>query len=194
MKEILLIFFYGTVVLFTIASTLLAGYSLQNKFRLRNVRLNWRAGKMKGYPLFATVFLGLIGTLGSVVYLIGDAANYTIFACYFWIGCMWFVSSYLASKHYITDHGIVKNLNEPSQTIPWFQVMDFVEREGLQGSEFTFTYSEMDKSLTQGYKQLRLFVPVAKRKAFKKVVSLKLKSRFEEESLPKIDLRRIQEE
>lgn len=194
MKEILLIFFYGTVVLFTIASTLLAGYSLQNKFRLRNVRLNWRAGKMRGYPLFATVFLGLIGTLGSVVYMIGDAANYTIFAGYFWIGCMWFVSSYLASKHYITDHGIVKNLNEPSQTIPWFQIMDFVEREGLQGSEFTFTYSEMDKSLTQGYKQLRLFVPVAKRKAFKKVVSLKLKSRFEEESLPKIDLRRIQEE
>ncbi len=194
MKDILLIFFYGTVVLFTIASTLLAGYSLQNKFRLRNVRLNWRAGKMRGYPLFATVFLGLIGALGSIVYFIGDTENYTIFAAYVWIGCMWFVSSYLASKHYITDHGIVKNLNEPSQTIPWFQVMDFVERESLQGSEFTFTYSEMDKSLTQGYKQLRLFVPVTKRKAFKKVVSLKLKSRFEEESLPKIDLRRIQEE
>lgn len=194
MKEILFIFFCGTVILFTVASTILAGYSLQNKFRLRNVRLNWRAGKMKGYPLFATVFLGLIGTLGSIVYLIGDTANYLFFAAYFWIGCMWFVSSYLASKHYITDHGIVKNLNEPSQTIPWFQVLDFVEREGLQGSEFTFTYSEMDKSLTQGYKQLRLFVPVSKRKAFKKVVSLKLKSRFEEESLPEIDLRRIQEE
>lgn len=194
MKEILFIFFCGTVILFTVASTILAGYSLQNKFRLRNVRLNWRAGKMKGYPLFATVFLGLIGTLSSIVYLIGDSANYLFFAAYFWIGCMWFVSSYLASKHYITDHGIVKNLNEPSQTIPWFQVMDFVEREGLQGSEFTFTYSEMDKSLTQGYKQLRLFVPVSKRKAFKKVVSLKLKSRFEEESLPEIDLRRIQEE
>ncbi len=194
MKEILLIFFYGTVILFTVASTFLAGYSLQNKFRLRNVRLNWRAGKMKGYPLFATVFLGLIGVLSSIVYLIGDASNYSIFAAYFWIGCMWFISSYLASKHYITDHGIVKNLNEPSQTIPWFQVMDFVEREGLQGSEFTFTYSEMDKSLTKGYKQLRLFVPVTKRKAFKKVVSLKLKSRFEEESLPEIDLRRIQED
>ena len=194
MKEILLIFFYGTVILFTVASTILAGYSLQNKFRLRNVRLNWRAGKMKGYPLFATVFLGLIGVLGSIVYLIGDSTNYLIFTAYFWIGGMWFISSYLASKHYITDHGIVKNLNEPSQTIPWFQVMDFVEREGLYGSEFTFTYSEMDKSLTQGYKQLRLFVPVSKRKAFKKVVSLKLKSRFEEESLPEIDLRRIQEE
>ncbi len=194
MKEILLIFFQGVIVLFTIASTLLAGYSLQNKFRLRNVRLNWRGGKMKGYPLFATVFLGLISTLGIVVYLIGDTVNYGIFAAYFWIGGMWFISSYLASKHYITDHGIVKNLNEPSQTIPWFQVMDFVEKEYLNGSEYIFTYSEMNKSLTQGYKQVKLFVPVQKRKAFQKIVSLKLKSRFEGEEVPEIDLRRIQED
>ena len=194
MKEILLIFFQGVIVLFTIASTLLAGYSLQNKFRLRNVRLNWRAGKMKGYPLFATVFLGLISTLGMVVFLINDAANFPIFGAYFWIGCMWFISSYLASKHYITDHGIVKNLNEPSQTIPWFQIMDFVEKEFLQGSEYTFTYSEMDKTLTKGYKQLKLIVPVNKRKAFQKIVSLKLNSRFEGEQLPEIDLRKIQED
>lgn len=194
MKEILLIFFQGVIVLFTIASTLLAGYSLQNKFRLRSVRLNWRGGKMKGYPLFATVFLGLISTLGMVVYLIGDTVNYGIFGAYLWIGCMWFVSSYLASKHYITDHGIVKNLNEPSQTIPWFQIMDFVEKEFLNGSEYIFTYSEMNKSLTQGYKQVKLFVPVQKRKAFQKIVSLKLKSRFEGEEVPEIDLRRIQEE
>ena len=194
MKEILLIFFQGTIVLFTIASTLLAGYSLQNKFRLRNVRLNWRAGKMKGYPLFATLFLLLIGGLSGIVFLIEDTSNYMIFGAYFWIGGMWFISSYLASKHYITDHGIVKNLNEPSQTIPWFQIMDFVEREHAQGSEFTFTYSEMDKSLTKGYKQLRLFVPLSRRKAFKKVLSLKLKSQFKEETIPKIDLGKIQED
>lgn len=194
MKEILFIFFQGTIVLFTIASTILAGYSLINKFRLRNVRLNWRAGKMKGYPLFATVFLGLISVLGVFVFLIEDAKNYQLFAAYIWIGCMWFISSYLASKHYITDHGIVKNLNEPSQTIPWFQVMDFVEREFLYGSEFTFTYSEINKSLTKGYKKLKLTVPVTRRKAFKKIVSLKLKSRFENEELPEIDLRKIQEE
>lgn len=194
MKEILFIFFQGTVVLFTIASTFLAGYSLMNKFRLRNVRLNWRAGKMKGYPLFATVFLGLISVLGLFVFLIEDFKNYQLFAAYIWIGCMWFISSYLASKHYITDHGIVKNLNEPSQTIPWFQIMDFVEKESLQSSEFIFTYSEINKTLTKGYKQLKLIVPVTRRKAFKKIVSLKLKSRFESEELPEIDLRRIQEE
>jgi hypothetical protein len=194
MKEILLLFFQGVIVLFTVASTLLAGYSFQNKLRLRNVRLNWRAGKMKGYPLFATVFLGLISTLGLIVYLIGDTKNFGYFGAYVWIGGMWFISSYLASKHYITDHGIVKNINEPSQTIPWFQILDFVEKESLEGTEYTFTYSEMDKSLTKGYKQLRLFVPASKRKAFQKLVSLKLRSRIESDLLPDIDLRKIQED
>lgn len=112
MKEILLFFFQGVMVLFTVSSTLLAAYSFQNKLRLRNVRLNWRAGKMKGYPLFATVFLGLISTLGLIVFLIDDTKNFGYFAAYVWIGGMWFISSYLASKHYITDHGIVKNINE----------------------------------------------------------------------------------
>lgn len=91
---------------------------------------------------------------------------------------MWFIASYLASKHYITDHGLVKNINEPSQTIPWFQVLDFVERETPRGSEYTFAYSEIDKALTQGYKQLKLFVPQSKRKAFEKIVSLKLHTRI----------------
>lgn len=149
---------------------------------------------MKGYPVFATAFLGLIGSLGIVVFIIEDSANYQLFSAYVWIGCMWFISSYLASKHYITDYGIVKNLNEPSQTIPWFQILDFVEREQLDGSEYTFNYSEIDKSLTQGYKQLRISVPVNKRKSFQKIVSLKLKSQLVEDDLPIIDLKRIQEE
>ena len=92
---------------------------------------------MKGYPL-ANVFLGLITTLGVVVYLIDDGKGFGYFAAYIWIGSMWFISSYLASKHYITDHGIVKNLNEPSQTIPWFQILDFVEKESLEGCEYVY--------------------------------------------------------
>ena len=194
MKELLLLFFQGVMVLFTVTSTLLAAYSFQNKLRLRNVRLNWRAGKMKGYPLFATVFLGLITTLGLIVYLIGDSHNFVYFIVYIWIGIMWFISSFLASKHYITDYGIVKNINEPSQTIPWFQILDFVEKESLEGSEYTFTYSELNKSLTKGYTQLRLFVPASKRKAFQKVISLKLQSRIESDAIPDIDLRKIQED
>ena len=194
MKEIISIFFQGVIVLFTIASTLMAGYSVMNKFRLRKVRLSWRAGKMWGYPLFATVFLGLIGSLGVITYIMGDVVNYPVFASYFWIGCMWFVASYLASKHYMTDYGIVKNINEPSQTIPWFQILDQVEREEKGGVEYSFSYSELDKNLTEGFKQLKIYVPNSKRKAFEKIVSFKLKNRFEGQELPDIDLKSLQNE
>tara|TARA_R110002124_G_scaffold280490_2_gene453771 strand:+ start:4917 stop:5501 length:585 start_codon:yes stop_codon:yes gene_type:complete len=192
MKEILSIFFQGVIVLFTISSTLLAGYSVMNKFRLRKVRMSWRSGKIRGYPLFATVFLGLIGSLGIIAIVMNDVANFPIFASYVWIGCMWFVSSYVASKHYITDYGIVKNINEPSQTIPWFQILDQVEKEEKGGIEYSFSYSELDKTLTEGFRQLKIYVPDSKRKGFEKIVSLKLKNRFEGQELPDIDLKSLQ--
>lgn len=147
---------------------------------------------MGGYPLFASVFLGLIGILGSIAFAMNDVVNYPIFACYVWIGCMWFVSSYLASKHYITDYGIVKNINEPSQTIPWFQILDQVDKEEKGGVEYSFSYSELDKSLTDGFKQLKIYVPDNKRKRFEKIVSLKLKNRFEGQEIPDIDLKSLQ--
>lgn len=172
----------------------MAGYSVMNKFRLRKVRMSWRAGKLGGYPLFATVFLGLIGVLSVTTFIIEDISRYPTFICYFWIGSMWFISSYLASKHYITDYGIVKNINEPSQTIPWFQILDQVEKEEKAGVEYSFSYSELDKSLTEGFKQLKIYVPDGKRKRFEKIVSLKLKNRFEGQELPDIDLKSLQNE
>lgn len=107
---------------------------------------------------------------------------------------MWFISSYLASKYYITDYGIVKNINDPSQTIPWFQILDYVELDGKKGVEYLFSYSEMDKSLNEGYQQLKLFVPHKEHEAVKKIVSLKLENKIEGYSIPDIDLKRIQEE
>lgn len=194
MEEILEIFFRGVIVMFTIASTLLAGYSFQNKLRLRTVRMSWRAGKLRGYPLFATVFIGLILGFSAIVFLLGDVSMYPIFVAYIWIGSMWFVSSYLASKYYITDYGIVKNINEPSQTIPWFQILDYVEYPKKGGVEYLFNYSEMDKSLMEGYRQLKLFIPQSRYNAVKKIVSLKLENKFEGQSIPDIDLKRIQED
>jgi len=188
------IFFRGVIVMFTIASTLLAGYSFQNKLRLRTVRMSWRSGKLRGYPLFATVFIGLILGLSAIVFLMGEVSRYPIIVAYIWIGSMWFISSYLASKYYITDYGIVKNINEPSQTIPWFQILDYVEYPKKGGVEYLFNYSEMDKSLMEGYRQLKLFVPQSRYNAVKKIVSLKLENKIEGQSIPDIDLKRIQED
>lgn len=189
-QDFLDIFFKAVVLLFTFASSLLAAYSIQNKWRLRNVRLSWRSGKLLGYPLFSTLFMMMITALLLFSFQMTGGEELLIFGGYLWIGSMWFISSYLASKHYITDNGIVKNINDPSQTIPWYQVVDYVTSEHGKDHQYTFSYNLDDGT----YDRVRLIIPAGKHNEFKKIVSYKLKKRFEGESLPDIDLKKLQEE
>jgi hypothetical protein len=187
MNEFLIHFFFGLLVVFTLASTLMAGFSLSNKFRLRGVRLHWRSGKLMGYPLFATVFLILVGLLSIVsIFILQDTLHYPIFLGYFWMGSMWFVSSYLSSKHYITDHGIVKNINDPAQTIPWYHIVDYVEHPTGKGIQYMFSYAQTNTQ--EHFNQLRIEVPHSHTLAFNKIISIKL----DETELPTINCKNLQ--
>jgi hypothetical protein len=193
MNEFLVHFFSGLLVVFTLASTMMAGYSLSNKFRLRGVRLHWRAGKLMGYPLFATVFLVLIGLLSMVsIFIHQDTLHYPIFLGYFWMGYMWFVSSYLSSKHYITDHGIVKNINDPAQTIPWYHIVDYVEHPTSKGMQYTFSYAQPNTQEQEHFNQLRIEVPHSHTLAFNKIISVKLHLKLDETELPTINWKNLQ--
>jgi len=91
------------------------------------------------------------------------------------MGFCWFVSSYFTSKSYITDHGIVKNINDPSQTIAWHQINDYVEKPASKGSEFVFIYQAVPGN-TRDRKiiRLELVVPDSKTDKFNKVIDLKI--------------------
>lgn len=158
------------LALFTLGSTFLAIYSAGNSLRLRNVRLTWKSGKLGGYPLFSTLFL-LVSILGtSVVLHLGMEDFYITFGCYTWSALAWWVSSYTASKSYITDYGIVKNSNDPSQTIAWHQISDFVEKPETNSSVFLFIYKDAKSGrLTR----LELTVPDRKVGKFEKLLALK---------------------
>ena len=191
MNEFLVHFFSGLLVVFSLASTLMAGYSLSNKFRLRGVRLHWRAGKLMGYPLFATVFLVLVGLLSMVsIVILQDTLYYPIFLGYFWMGSMWFISSYLSSKHYITDHGIVKNINDPAQTIPWYHIVDYVEHPTNKGIQYMFSYAQPNTQ--EHFNQLRIEVPHSHTLAFNKIISVKLHLKLDETELPTINWKNLQ--
>ncbi len=161
---------------FTLGSTFLSAYSILNVVRLRNVRLSWKAGKMKGYPIFSTIFLISAILMSGVVYQLSLSQYYPIVGCYIWIGLNWFTASYLASKRYITDHGIVKNINDPSQTVAWYQITDFVEKPSEGDKNYIFIYQENgdDERWQKRCIRLELTVPSLKVKKFKKIVSYKL--------------------
>jgi hypothetical protein len=164
------------LALFTLGATMLAIYSIANAIRLRNVRLSWKCGKLWGYPLFSTLFLLFGSLVGYYVLYNSMSSYYVIMGSYFWMGVSWFAASYFSTKVYITDHGIVKNVNDPSQTIAWHQICDYVEKPYEKGTEYIFIYTEKriesynDKRLIR----LELLVPDNKNLKFDKLVSLKI--------------------
>lgn len=164
------------LALFTMGATFLALYSIANAVRLRNVRISWNTGKLKGYPLFSTLFLLSTAGIIAVVFQLQLEQYYTIFGCYAWMGLSWSVSSYLASKSYITDHGIVKNINDPSQTVAWHQICDYVEKPQSKGSEFVFMYQDIAGPDENGPNLIRLELNVPDRKIskFEKIIDLKI--------------------
>jgi len=169
-------FFVLLLALFTLAATFLALYSIGNAIRLRNVRMSWNSGKLGGYPLFSTLFVLSALIIVAISYNYQIEQYYTIFGCYAWMGVTWWISSHLAAKTFITDHGIVKNINDPSQTIAWHQICDYVEKPKSRGSDYLFMYQgrdgedETDRHLTR----LDLFVPDRKVPNFEKIVNLKV--------------------
>ena len=179
--KLLSIFFSISLGFFTIASTILVLYSINNRYRLRHIRMSWRAGKLLGFPLFASIFLACSLILTASMFFSGFDDRLVTMISYIWLSVMWFMSSYLASKHYITDNGIVKNINEPAQTIAWYQIIDFVEQRIEKGVHYAFFYKEgVDDA---NIYMLQLFVPQKQHDAFKKIVSYKLEKRFEHDDI-----------
>lgn len=163
------------LALFTMGATFLAAYTVANAVRLRNIRISWKSGKLMGGPLFSTLFLVFLGVVATVVYTFQVEQYYSIISCYLWMGVCWFTSSYFTSKSYITDHGIVKNINDPSQTIAWHQINDYVEKPSSKGSDYVFIYREMNHDWDQSRLiRLELFVPDRRTLKFDKIVALKI--------------------
>jgi hypothetical protein len=172
------IFFWIILGAFTIGAAALATATLVNVLRLRNVRLSWAAGKMNGYPLFSTLFLGSVGIVGAAAFWYGSAEEMAAAGLYAWLGICWFTTSYLATKRFVTDNGIVKNVNEPSQTVAWHQIRDFVEKEKQYHTDYIFIYGLEDGFNTDGLIRLELSVPSSRKDAFQKLISHKLGSRI----------------
>lgn len=172
--------------IFSLTATVLAVSTLVNVVRLRNVRLSWKAGKMKGYPLFSTLFLGVNILLLGIGFYRESIQELAMASMYMILAIGWFITSFLASKRYVTNHGIVKNVNDPSQTIAWHQIRDFVEEEQPDGTHFMFIYSEPSMDKPGKILRLNLHVPNRKLPDFKKLISHKLGRRitcYETESI-----------
>lgn len=164
---------------FTLATTILAFVTLSNSLRLRNVLQTWKGGKLGGYPLFSSLFLGFLFFLTVVVWNAGLTQYNAAMFSYTWIGLNWFIASHLMMKRFITDHGIVKNINDPSQTISWHEIVDYAERKENDLHRFTFIYNSAEiRSRRKEAIKLELTVPEEEIEEFRKILRKKLDRRF----------------
>lgn len=154
----------------------LAVRSALQVFRLRNKRLSWRSGTMAGYPFFSTLFMVFSIAFAATMWLNGSQWNFLAATFYVFISVSWFLTSYLSSTRYVTDNGLVKNVNDPSQTIAWHQIRDFVETSEENRLAFTFIYQEMHDEGT--LRRLELVIPARNVENFKKLISHKLGRRI----------------
>ncbi|MFH5830823.1 hypothetical protein ACG2F4_02290 [Halalkalibaculum sp. DA3122] len=162
------------VATFAFSATVMAAATLLNKYRLRNVRLSWNAGKLNGYPLFSTLFLFFSLGLFALAFHTGSATHWVGFLLYVWMSGGWFVNSYLASKRYITDNGIVKNINDPSQSVQWYQIRDYLEQDQDRYQKYIFLYKEDEVDQDTQFVRLELDVPKKHLEDFHKLLAHKL--------------------
>jgi len=172
------IIFWFILGVFTLGAAVLATATLVNVVRLRNKRLSWEAGKLGGYPLFSTLFMLSSLIAGVVAWYWGTMSDIVAAGLYSWLGFCWFTTSYFATKRYITDNGIVKNVNEPSQTVAWHQIRDFVEKVNKDDTHYIFIYALEEGSKPDSLIRLELTIPNSKKGAFQKLISHKLGNRI----------------
>ncbi|MEX0680598.1 MAG: hypothetical protein WD097_04380 [Balneolales bacterium] len=177
--------------LFTMATTMLMVVTVSNALRLRNVEITWKAGKLGGYPLFSTIFLGFSLFMTAFLY-VQQLYQYTVpMFCYSWIGFNWFISSFLMSKRFITDHGIVKNINDPSQTIAWNRIMDYVVRNDGKHQTYIFFYPEYLPGESSRNIRLELEIPEGKQLPFGRILQKKLGRRFSQNELESTGIKQL---
>jgi hypothetical protein len=177
---------------FTIASFMLAFVTLSNAYRLRNTLLSWKAGKLFGFPIFASIFLVFTLGIWLLAGQVGLAGYSGVLACYAVMAFNWMLSSYFMSMRFITDHGIVKNINDPSQTIPWSNVHDLVERKTSEGVAYSFFYlPSAGPSSTRHCIRVELIVPKLHLEAFRRIMEHKLGRRFKQSVVPEPGFKQI---
>jgi len=186
-------FYWVLLCFFTMASTATLLVTLLNVIRLKNIRLQWNGGKLGGYPLFSTLFILFISCVAAIAYYKTDTSNLDVLIVYGIFSLTWFYTSYYMSTYYLTDHGIVKNVNDPSQTLAWHQVRDFVENEKDGKSKFVFFYLVNKKSYQPGKQEiirLDIEVPYKYLRSFRRIVSYKLGRRFDYHLSPGTEIRK----
>jgi hypothetical protein len=165
------------VLSFMAVTCLLMIVSAMRRSRLRKVRLSWGSGRLYGLPLVPTLFLAIVvGLIGIEVATdgLGTPFGWVILLGYLAGGLFWYIGAVLAAAVVVTDWGLSRRRRGKSETIPWHEVTDYLEKE--PGRRTTFVFFRVDE---RGKKQrFEIEVPASRLASFREMVEGKLDARY----------------
>ncbi|MDA1027762.1 MAG: hypothetical protein O3B41_01730 [Bacteroidetes bacterium] len=149
---------------------LLLFMTLLHRFRIRGVRMAWQVGSWHSFPVWPTLFMGLI-----IVFLVYAQNTFppehlTVFAGYFVGGMAWFVAVAMSASVVVTEYGIIPEAGRSSEAVGWGQVSDYFEVEDGKRVHFAFMYQDY----LGERKRLDLYVPSQEVNRFRGLVRSKL--------------------
>ena len=159
---------------FVSVTCLLLIVTVMNRMRVRHVRLSWRTGRLLGFPLWPTVFLGamLLFFVGALV--IAQAFPLKMVAGYVVGGLLWFASSLLSASVLVTEHGLIYHPNRAGHAVAWEQVTDYFKTTAGRTCYYVLFYLDA----TDTRRRLEVNPPQAQHAAFAQIMAEKL-ARFD---------------
>lgn len=165
--EALLWVLRANLVLFTVVGVLLTLRVFQYRWRLRSVRLWWYARPLGVFPIFGLFFLLCVLSLRLLSQLGDSGIGKWEWWCYLLMALCIFLLTRELSLIYITNRGIIKNLTNPDQSIPWFAVIDYVQYKDGNTFRYVILYKEETADSPQ---RISIRVPQRKEEQFRAVL------------------------
>ena len=153
---------------------LLLCVTVMNRLRVRHVLLAWRHGRLLGWPVWPSLFLGAVLLFAGGAVAAGQPMPTTLVAGYVLGGVFWFTAGLFSTSVLVTEHGLICQANRTGQTMAWEQVVDYFEVASEKQGHYVFFYQDPSR----GRCRMELTVPRVQQAAFRKVIGDKLDARF----------------
>lgn len=163
------------VLSFVAVTAVLLAMTLAQRFRLRGVRLAWSSGRMGSWPVWPTVFMGVV-----VMFMLYSrntvvVVDPMVFVGYFAGGILWFVAVVMSSSVIVTEYGVIPEAGRSGEAVGWGQVFDYFEVEDQKHIHFAFMYQDF----LGERRRLDMPVPIQHADRFRALVRAKLDVQIE---------------
>lgn len=161
---------------FVSVAALLMLVTICNRRRIEHVMLTWRTGRVGGLPIWPSLFIGLVLVFLACALATDQPLHPAIFAGYVAGGICWFVAVYLSQTVFVTECGLVADVNHVRGAVSWGEVIDYFDAsQDASGRAYVFLYRDADGQR----RRFEVSVPAHCEEQFRAIVTEKLDLRFD---------------